>query len=63
MKKAEMRCKTCIKYDEADGCRLSSVPDFIVDPANHWCAQGLWRAWCPKLEDFDFYYWGDWDPE
>lgn len=60
MKKSEMVCRSCIKFDEAC-CRLGPAPIHIDEPDKHWCAQGIWHRWSERFLEMEPFYWGEWE--
>jgi hypothetical protein len=62
MKRSEMVCKSCIKFD-GRYCRLSPEPEFLAGAASHWCAQGEWRGWSDRYQEMEPFFWGEWDDD
>ncbi len=62
MKRSEMICKGCIKFDGAM-CRLYPDPLRIESPERHWCAKGQWQQWSQRYQEMEPYYWGEWEEE
>ncbi len=60
MKRRDMICLKCIKYD-GKNCRLAPKPTAIDDPVDHWCAQGLWLRWSEEFDELVPCQWGEWD--
>ncbi|MEW6114098.1 MAG: hypothetical protein AB1664_18335 [Thermodesulfobacteriota bacterium] len=60
MKRSEMICETCIKFDRTR-CRLQPEPIPVADPDKHWCAQGQWEQWSERYQEMEPYYWGEWE--
>lgn len=77
MKKSEMVCKNCCKFD-GTCCRLNPIPMHIhgrpvfteyalgtMNPETHSCAQGQWINRAYKNSDGNFYpvwfKWADWE--
>jgi hypothetical protein len=60
MKKSEMVCNTCIKF-EGTQCRLDPEVLPVNDPENHWCAQGQWQEWSERYQEMEPFYWGEWE--
>ncbi len=61
MKRSEMVCSKCIKFDGS--CRLNPGPIPIDDPAKHWCALGQWHQWSERYQEMEPYYWGEWEED
>lgn len=62
MKKSEMVCVKCIKFDGST-CRLDPKPCPIEDPQAHWCAQGQWACWSERYQEMEPFYWGEWEDD
>jgi hypothetical protein len=62
MKRDEMTCKSCIKFD-GTMCRLYPEPAEIDGPGSHWCAKGQWQQWSQRYQEMEPYYWGEWEEE
>lgn len=62
MKKSEMHCKSCIKFDGKD-CRLDPKPVQIENPSEFWCSQGQWSCWSERYQEMEPFYWGEWEQE
>ncbi len=59
MKRSDMVCTQCIKFD-GSLCRCYPKPVTVENPAKNWCAQGLWHQWSDQYEEMEPFYWGDW---
>jgi hypothetical protein len=59
MKRADMTCSHCIKFD-AQCCRHTPHAVPILEPEAHWCAQGQWHQWSERYQEMEPYYWGEW---
>ena len=62
MKKSEMTCTGCIKFDGSD-CRTDPKPALVGNPEIHWCAQGQWARWSERYQEMEPLYWGEWEDE
>jgi hypothetical protein len=62
MKRSEMVCSKCIKWD-GQLCSLSPQPVTIDDPEKQWCAQGQWHAWSERYQEMEPFYWGEWEEQ
>jgi len=62
MKRSEMVCKRCIKFD-GTLCRLSPETRRIDEPEHGWCAQGQWHQWSDRYQEMEPYYWGEWEED
>ncbi len=62
MKRSEMVCSACIKFD-SQLCRLMPEPIEVEDPESHWCAQGQWQKWSDRYHEMEPFYWGEWSPD
>jgi hypothetical protein len=62
MKRSEMICNTCIKFDGSH-CRLAPDSYPVNDPQVHWCAQGQWHEWSDRYQEMEPFYWGEWPEE
>ena len=60
MKRQDMTCATCVKFDGAH-CRLQPQPVDIPHPDGHWCSQGQWQEWSERFQEMEPYYWGEWE--
>ncbi len=60
MKRSEMVCCACIKFQDGF-CRCGPQPCFIESPATHWCGQGVWHRWSSRYLEMEPYYWGEWE--
>lgn len=61
MKKAEMRCVGCIKFDEGF-CRANPRPLHLgaaldTTAEQHWCAQGVWHKKSKQFPDDPPFRW------
>lgn len=64
MRKEEMVCVKCIKYEDPCAmCHASPIPQQVsdYDPDRHWCAQGEWHVWSERYKEFLRYKWGEWE--
>jgi len=62
MKRSEMRCISCVKFEDGQ-CRLDPEPRQIEQPRAHCCAQGEWRRWSERSQEMEPYFWGEWQHE
>ena len=62
MKRAEMVCTACIKFD-GGMCRQHTEPLRIENPQSHWCATGQWQQWSERYQEIEPYYWGECEEE
>lgn len=59
MKRSDMICKRCIKFD-GENCRSNPAPVLVDNPESEWCAQGTWHQWSERYQEMEPYYWGEW---
>jgi len=60
MKRSEMVCTHCVKFDGAV-CRLQPEVVQVDSPSSHWCAQGQWHQWSERYQEMEPFYWGEWE--
>jgi len=60
MKRSEMVCSKCIKFD-GTWCRLRPQAVQVDDPDAFWCAQGQWHQWSERYQEMEPFYWGEWE--
>ena len=70
MKKSEMVCRKCIKFEK--GCchlkprklffgTIENHPDIVnYNPDVHWCAEGVWHEGSDRYKEMPF-FWGEWE--
>jgi hypothetical protein len=62
MKRSDMTCSNCIKFDGLQ-CRLDPEPWSVENPDVHWCAQGQWQQFSERYQEMEPFYWGEWEED
>lgn len=62
MKRSEMVCTSCIKFD-GSRCRCLPQPLSVEEPQTNWCTKGQWQKWSEQYQEMEPYYWGEWEVE
>ena len=72
MKRSEIVCVKCIKFEVGQCClypkrlAIGSVdsPDIInANPEIHWCSNGVWHEWSERYKETEPFYWGEGEDE